>query len=621
MASSDLHMHVMPYDYVLDAPSEQFGFSRVATLIRQAREEAGNTLLFDNGDLFHGTPLGDAYSHRQADPTKRDTAHPVVMAMNALGYDAMTLGNHDFDHGISALTTMLRRARFPVVTSNAVMVRSETDVTTPPHPMVEPFALLDREFTDTSGNTHQLRIGVLGFLPPGTVRDLRDKSLRVQTNGIVESARIMGPHLRAMGADLVIALAHSGIDQDSDAPDLENAVVPLARVPGIDAIVAGHDHQVFPGPMRKPTEAADEAAGTIHGTPVVSPGFWGSHLGVIDLKLARAPEGAWRVVHSTSAVRPVATYDAATNAPQAKVAPDPQVMRQFSAMHDATLDLVRREVGQTDQHIHSYFAMIAPAPSLQLIHDAKRWFAQRMLHGTPQGDLPLLTACAPFKVGGPAGPTFFTHIKPGPINMRAIADLYMHRNDICTLEVTGAEVIEWLERAASVFCQVTPGAQDQELMRRETPAYLYEAISGVQYQIDLSQPARFAPDGPLLDPQARRIVGLTYRGQPITPEQRFMLATNSHRATGGGRFTAKDQPNHALGDHRSVRQVILEYISGHGNVSPRPAENWRFAPLPATSVRFRSAPQAEAFMADLDHLVMDVGEMDGSGFRQFTLHL
>lgn len=621
MASSDVHMHVLPYDYVLDAASEQFGFARIATLIRQARKEATNTLLFDNGDLFHGTPLGDAYSIRQADPTKRDPAHPVMLAMNGLGYDAMTLGNHDFDHGISALSTILRQARFPVVTSNAVMVRHETDLTAPPRPMVEPFALLDREFTDTSGRAQRLRIGVLGFLPPGTVRDLRDKALRVQTNGIVESARIMAPHLRAMGADLVIALAHSGIDMESDDPALENAVVPLANIPEIDAIIAGHDHQVFPGPMRRACPAADIERGTIHGTPVVSPGFWGSHLGLIDLRLCRDGDGRWRVEHSTSAARPVASYDAKTCQPRASVEPDPQIVRQFATMHEATLDLVRQEVGQTDTHMHSYFAMIAPSAAQQLIHDAKRWFARRALAGTELAELPLLTSCAPFKVGGPAGPTFYTHIKPGPINLRAIADLYMHRNDICALQITGAELIEWLERGASVFCQIAPGGSDQELTRRETPAYLFECVDGVDYHIDLSQPARYEPDGALIDPNARRITKLCYNGAPVTPEQRFILATNSHRATGGGRFWAPGREGISLEDHVSVRQVILSYIKAHKTVSPKPDMTWRFAPLPGTSVQFRSAPQAEAFMADLDHLVLDADEMDAKGFRQFTLHL
>lgn len=620
MASSDLHMHVLPYDYVIDAPSEQFGFARVATLIRSARSEVENSLLFDNGDLFHGTPMGDAFSDRLRDPRVHNQAHPMMAAMKALGYDAITLGNHDFDNGVDLLSRAIGQAGFPVVSSNAVLVNAESDKTIP-RPMVQPFALLDRKMTDKAGALHRLRIGVLGFLPPGTVRDLRDRHLKVETSPIAETARIMAAHLRAMGADLVIALAHSGIDADSDDPALENAVVPLARTEGIDAIVSGHDHQVFPGPLRKPCPAADSDHGTIHGTPVVSPGFWGSHLGIIDLCLGRSHDGAWSVLSGSSQARPVARMNHAAGRMQALVPPDAEITKMMSVMHDATLTRVRRQVGETRDHLHSYFALIAPSPALQIVHQAKDWFTRREIAGTELEGLPIVTSTPPFKAGGLPGPGFFTHVKPGPINLRAIADLYLHRNDLCALRVTVAGLTEWLERAASVYLQVEVGAHDQPILSPITPPYLFETVSGVDYEIDLSAPPRYTLEGHILNENAHRIGPLKRDGRVMAPDEEVLLVTNSHRATGGGGFGGPGLDTIALDVPVSIRDVLMSYFTHIGPVSLDKRPNWRIAPLAGTSVQLRSAPQAAAHIHELPSLDLQVAGVDEDGFLLITLNL
>ncbi len=620
MATSDLHMHVLPYDYVIDAPSEQFGFARVATLIRRARAEHKNALLFDNGDLFHGTPMGDAYSDRLRDPSIRSPIHPMITAMKSLKYDAMVLGNHDFDFGLDLLSRAIGQASFPVVISNASL-NSSHGQTTLPRPMVQPFALLDRKFTDVAGAVHRMRIGVLGFLPPNTVRDLRDRDLSVETSGIVETARIMAPHLRAMGADIVIALAHSGIGADTEDPALENAVVPLARLRDIDAIVSGHDHQVFPGPLRRPCPAADATTGLIHGTPVVSPGFWGSHLGLIDLRLGRSNDGKWSVLSGRSEARPVARMDHVAGRVRALVPPDPNVTKMMAVMHDATLSRVRRKVGETTNHLHSYFAMIAPSSALQIVHQAKLWFTQREIAGTALAELPIVTSTPPFKAGGLPGPGFFTHIKPGSVNLRSIADLYLHRNDICALRITAAGLTEWLERAASIYCQIIPGEQRQQLILPATPAYLFETVSGVDYEIDLSAPARYSLEGTLQNPEAHRIGPLTRDGKVLDDNSEILLVTNSHRATGGGGFASANTNKIVLDIPVAIREVLGSYFAHNSPVSLDLRPNWGFKPMPGTALQFRSAPQAAAFVNELEHLAIAPGETDQNGFLEFTLSL
>jgi 2',3'-cyclic-nucleotide 2'-phosphodiesterase/3'-nucleotidase len=465
------------------------------------------------------------------------------------------------------------------------------------------------------------RGGILGFLPPNTVRDLRDRHLSIETGGVVETARIMAPHLRAMGADIVIALAHSGIGADNEDPALENAVVPLARIGEIDAIVSGHDHQVFPGPLRRHCPAADTVKGTIHGTPVVSPGFWGSHLGLIDLRLGRSNEGKWSVISSRSEARPVSRMDHSVGRVRALVPPDPAVTKMMSVMHDATLTRVRRTVGETKNHLHSYFAMIAPSSALQIVHQAKLWFTQREIAGTAFEGMPIVTSTHPFKARGLPGPGFFTNIKPGPVNLRAIADLYLHRNDICALRITAAGLTEWLERAASVYCQITPGERHQSLILPNTPAYLFETLAGVDYEIDLSVPPRYTLEGTLLNPEAHRIGPLTREGRTLAPDEEMLLVTNSHRATGGGGFNAPNTNKIVLDVPVSIREVLGSYFTHNSPVTLDTRPNWGFKSLPGTALQFRSAPQAAAHVGELDYLALEIGQTDDEGFLEFTLSL
>ena len=621
LATTDLHAHVLPHDYYLERPLATAGLARTAALIEAARAEAANTVLFDNGDFLQGNPMGDFYALTGEAP--EDAAHPMITAMNLLGYDAVTPGNHDFNYGLTFLSQTLARAAFPAVSANLVLKQGETPLDDTA--FLPPYALLKRNVTTADGQPETLTIGVLGLLPPQTVQWDHDQLAgRVEIRDITETAQIWVPELRRRGADVVVVLAHTGIGQAEHIPGQENAALPLARVPGIDALVLGHCHHAFPTPDDATPGAGGpgvaHATGLIFGTPSVMPGFWGSHLGVIDLALARDALGRWQVGQSRVEARAVSRRDENGTA-QPLTEPVAAVMASVAEAHGRTLTYIRRPVGRITRPLSSYFALAANDPALHLIAEAQRRHLQTVLADSEHADLPILAAVAPFKCGGRGGPEHYTHIPAGNVALRNIADLYLFPNTIRALCLTGAEIAGWLERAAGVFHRITPGARDALLIDPDFPCYNFDVIDGLTYAIDLTQPARFTPAGQLVDPDARRIVDLRWQGQLIAPGDRFILASNSYRVSGVGRFPGATAANVIYSGPHANRDLVTQYLSEMGTIDPITPETWRFAREPGTSVLYETSPEAFAYLPQVSGIELTPLGLAPSGFQRYRIQL
>jgi 2',3'-cyclic-nucleotide 2'-phosphodiesterase/3'-nucleotidase len=590
METTDLHMHVFPYNYYTDRPDDSVGLARTATHIAHIRAEAENTLLIDNGDFLQGNPMGDYIAYERG--MKEGDLHPIIQAMNTLGFDASTLGNHEFNYGLSFLMKSLAGANFPIISANVItrMAAHPTGDKT----LVPPYVILNRQVTDGAGATHPIRIGLIGFVPPQIMNwDRRHLEGSVQTRDIIETARAYIPQMKEQGADIILALSHSGIGAARHREGMENASVPLAELDGIDALLTGHSHLVFPSPDFSGHAAVDAALGTIHGKPAVMGGFWGSDLGLIDLLLENEG-GSWRVITHEVATRKIARRN-----PDQTLAPlvdsQPTVLAAVQAEHDATLAYVRRPVGRTTAPLHSYFALVADDPSVQIVADAQRHYIADMLQGTEHAALPILSATAPFKAGGRAGPDNYTDVPVGNVAIKHVADLYLYPNTIRAVKITGAQLRLWLERAAGIYNQITPGTQDQPLLNPAFPSYHFDMIDGVRYQIDLTQPSRFDPKGRDLNPDACRIINLTYLGQPVRDDMEFIVATNSYRAGGGGDFPGAEGDTIIFEGPDTNRDILIRYIMEQGEISPVARGNWTFAPLPGTSVIFDTGPGAAKY--------------------------
>lgn len=603
LATTDLHAQLSARDYLTGRRRSDIGLTRVATLIRAARAEAANTLLFDNGDAIEGSALAD---HAVA-VKGRGGAHPVIAAMNALGYDAATLGNHEFSHGLPFLQAAIAAAAHPVVSANLTWAADG-------RPFVPAHVLLDRQVRDRAGRLRALRIGVFGLTPPQVlVWEAKHLGGRLAAQEMLAAARAATAALRAGGADVVIALCHTGLSRNP--ADRENPGLALAAGAGADAVVLGHGHQVFPGPDFADLPGADVARGTIAACPVAMPGAHGSHLGVVDLVLSREG-GRWRVAAARAEARPV-------QGPGAGVAVDEDaaLLQRARPAERRLSRWLSRPAGETGTALESYFAVVADGPLLRTIAAAKAAWLAAAAPGTPLAGLPILAAVAPFRAGGRGGPLNYVDVPAGPLTRRAMTELYAHPNSVAAVVMTGAGVAEWLERGASGYARQRPGTLSQ-LVDPGFPAFAFEPIHGLSYRIDLSVPPRFDAQGALADPGARRIRDLCWDGRPIEPEMRFAVATNSYRASLLGQQMG-DEVIARLDRPMLSRDVLAGWLATPAAARrwPMAAGGWSFAPMGGQAVLFDTGPGAARHLDRIAALRPEVLGLTPAGFLRLQLGL
>ncbi len=586
LETTDIHAHVVGYDYDRLAADPQVGLDRVATLIERARRQFPDTLLFDDGDTIQGTALADfqALSH----PLACHQELAVYVAMDLMHYDAGTLGNHEFNYGLPFLSQVTGTPmhlpnvpvehcdgpHYPLVLSNVVRASDG-------QPIYQPWLLLEREITvtDAQGNAEKvpIRIGVLGFTPPPVMQwDHAHLAGKVKALGVVEAAQRFLPELEAQHPDLVIALLHGGLDTRPYTPEMENAGWHLAGLPGIDVVLLGHSHAVFPDPGDPESRfrglpQVDDVRGFVRGKPAVMGGFYGKDLGVVELALTHRG-GRWSIDHAATHSEVWPTCAGRNRC----VAADPRIDAAVAQANAATIDYVQTPIGASDFRMSSYFADVGDLSAIAVVNAAQLAYAKQHLfdsHPELRG-LPMLSAASAFKTGF-AGPKDYTDVAPGPLSLRSAADLYLYANTLSVVKLDGAGVKAWLEHSAERFNRIDPGhAAPQALIDRRFPGYDFDVIEGApdddfHYEIDVSKPI------------GQRIVALTFRGRPLDPGQTFLIVTNSYRAEGGGHFPGLDGSATVWAAPDPNRDAVIDYVRAHktlrrADFAWRP---WRFAPL------------------------------------------
>ncbi|WP_336852112.1 bifunctional 2',3'-cyclic-nucleotide 2'-phosphodiesterase/3'-nucleotidase [Pseudescherichia vulneris] len=619
LETTDLHSNMMDFDYYKDTPTEKFGLVRTATLINAARQEVANSVLVDNGDVIQGSPLGDYMAAKGLSPNE---VHPVYQAMNSLDYAVGNLGNHEFNYGLDYLHRALAGAKFPYVNANVIDVKTQ-------QPLFAPYLIKETTVKDKEGKPQTLRIGYIGFVPPQIMTwDKANLSGKVTVNDITETARKYVPEMRSKGADIVVVIAHSGLSAEPYKALAENSVYYLSEVPGVDAILFGHAHAVFPGKDFATIKGADIANGTLNGIPAVMPGMWGDHLGVVDLVLNN-DSGTWKVTHSRAEARPI--YDAA--AKKSLAAEDSKLVSVLKASHDATREFVSKPIGQSADNMYSYLSLVQDDPTVQVVNMAQKAYVEHYIQGDPDlASLPVLSAAAPFKAGGRKNdPASFVEVEKGQLTFRNAADLYLYPNTLVVVKASGKEVKEWLECSAGQFNQIDPhSSKPQSLINWDTfRTYNFDVIDGVNYQVDVTQPARYDGECQSLNPQAERIKKLTFNGKPIDPNATFLVATNNYRAY-GGKFAGTGDSHIAFASPDENRAVLAAWISVESArtkaIHPAADNNWRLAPIHSDTtldIRFETSPSAKAaaFIKEKAQYPMTQVGSDDIGFAIYKVNL
>ncbi|HIF9467297.1 TPA: bifunctional 2',3'-cyclic-nucleotide 2'-phosphodiesterase/3'-nucleotidase [Photobacterium damselae] len=619
LETTDIHTNVMDYDYYKDKPTEKTGLVRTATLVEKARDEVPNAILVDNGDLLQGSPMGD---YMAAKGIKKGEVHPVYKVMNQLDYEVGNIGNHEFNYGLDFLKTSLEGATFPYVNANVYDLKTGKNLFTP-------YLIKTHTFTDTDGKAHQIKVGYIGFVPPQImVWDKKNLESKVEAKDIKQTAEKFIPQMKAEGADIIIAIPHSGVSADPYKVMAENSVYYLTQVKGIDAIAFGHSHAVFPGKDFAKLPGADIKKGTINGIPAVMPGRWGDHVGVMDLVLDKQGD-SWKVIDAQTEARPI--FDMAKNKPI--VDADPKLVAAVKVDHNATRDFVNQPLGKASDEMYSFLALVQDDPTVQIVNLAQKDYVERFIQGDPDlADIPVLSAAAPFKAGGRGNdPTNFTEVEQGELTFRNAADLYLYPNTLVALKVSGQDVKEWLECSAGQFNQIDPNkTEPQGLINWEGfRTYNFDVIDGVTYNIDLTQPARYDGECKLINPDSHRIKDLEFTGKAVDPKQAFIIATNNYRAY-SGKFAGTGEKHIAFAAPDENRTVLAEYISRvskeKGQVVPSADNNWHFTPIKSekpVTITFETSPTEKAaeFIKEKGQYPMKQVGTDKVGFAVYNLDL
>ena len=615
LETTDLHSNMMDFDYYKDTPTEKFGLVRTASLINAARGETVNSVLVDNGDLIQGSPLGD---YMAAKGLKKGDIHPVYKALNTLDYAVGSLGNHEFNYGLDYLQMALSGAKFPYVNANVVDVKTNK-------PLFTPYVIKETQVKDKDGKEQTLRIGYIGFVPPQIMTwDKTNLEGKVTVKDITETARQYVPEMRKQGADLVVVIAHSGLSSDPYHAMAENSVYYLSTVPGVDTILFGHAHAVFPGKDFAGIKGVDIEKGTLNGIPAVMPGMWGDHLGVVDLVLNN-DSGTWKVTSSKAEARPI--YDSV--AKKALVPEDAKLVEVIKHDHDATREFVSKPIGKSSDNMYSYLALVQDDPTVQVVNNAQTAYVEKYIQGDPDlANLPVLSAAAPFKVGGRKNdPASYVEVEKGQLTFRNAADLYLYPNTLVVVKASGKEVKEWLECSAAQFNQIdVNSSKPQSLINWDGfRTYNFDVIDGVDYQIDVSQPARYDGECQTVNPKAERIKGLTFKGKPIDPNATFLVATNNYRAY-GGKFAGTGDSHIAFASPDENRSVLANWITASKEIHPAADNNWRLAPIHSKQpldIRFETSPgeKAAAFIKNKAQYPMKNVGSDEIGFAIYQLDL
>jgi len=506
LRTTDLHGNIYAIDYYKNAPDNR-GLAKIATLVKRARKENPNLLLIDSGDTIQGTPLEYYHNKKNNGP-----ADPMMLVMNSLSYDSMTVGNHEYNFGLKVLEKARSEAKFPWLSANTY--ESGTQET-----HYQPYIV-----KEVGG----VRVGVLGLTTPGIPNwENPPNYLGLEFREPVSEAKKWVPILRDKeNVDVLVIAMHMGLEEDLRSGEInpgqvtnENEAIEIARtVGGVDAIFMGHTHREVPSLL-------------INGVLLTQANYWGKHLARADFYMTK--EGTrWRVF--AKAARTIAT----------DVDADSDILKLTESYDRETQAWLSRAIGESSEQLTARDARFRDTAIIDLI--------QRVQLEAGNADVSMAASFNPEAT-----------VSKGAVTVRDISGLYVYENTLVVLEVTGQILKDALEHSAKYFKPYEPGKTPAELIDEKIPAYNFDIAEGVTYELDISKPF------------GERIRDLRFRGQPVRPDQKLRLATNNYRVNGGGGYTMYKNAPVVYRSSEEIRELIIDWVERHKTIPIEATNNWR----------------------------------------------
>jgi 2',3'-cyclic-nucleotide 2'-phosphodiesterase/3'-nucleotidase len=505
--TSDLHGAVLPFNDYANRPSDIGSLAQVATMVQESRATADHpVMVLDSGDTLQGTPLEQFAHVRWGEPS------PTIEAMNRIGYQAMAVGNHEFNFGLEVLERARKQAKFPFLSAN--ILRENTGELA-----FEPYAIFEQG---------RIRVGVLGLITPNIPGWEKPENYR----GLVfepmdDAARRWVPVLREKErCDVVVVLAHTGFEHDpetgeADGTAHENFVWRLTAVPGIDVLLTGHTHEDIPPRL-------------VRGVYVAQPWARARMLTRIDLRLERDEHG-WHI-----------TERRGENLPTKGVPGDKELIRAHTLIQQRVQTALDGPVGEVTHEVRVDRCRLEDCAAVDLVHQV-----QMHASGADLSLSALLNAHAPV-------------LRAGPVTWRWIHAFYVYPNTLVAVRLTGAQVRDLLEHAARWYDGFECTADGCTVVGDDSiPHYNVDNMAGVSYRID---PTR---------PEGSRIRDLRYKGLPLDPEAELVVACNSYRSAGGGFYPHLEQAEVVWRSSEELTDLIGDYLNEHRPWVPAVDGNWR----------------------------------------------
>lgn len=511
LGTTDLHGNLNPIDYYTNKPDNR-GLAKVATLIKRIRKEQPNVLLIDSGDTIQGSPLESFHGRKNNQPSD-----PMMLAMNSLNYDAMAVGNHEYNFGLKVLEKARGEANFPWLSANTYDIAKQK-------PHYKPYIV-----KEVAG----VRIGILGLTTPGVPNwDNPPNYAGLEFHEPVSEARNWVPVLRDKErADIVVIAMHMGLGEDLRTGEVnpgqvahENEAISIAKeVPGVDVIFMGHTHRDVPSLY-------------LNGVLLTQANHWGRHLARADLYLQKTTAG-WRVYAKSARTLPA----------DDRVEPDPEVTKLAQPYDNETQGWLAKVIGQSSEELTAKEARFRDTAILDLI--------QKVQLEAGKADVSMVASF-----------NSEARIAKGPVSVRDIAGLYVYENTLVVLEVTGQQLKDALEHSAKYFKTYVPGKPASDLIDEKIPAYNFDIAEGVSYDLDISKPI------------GQRIQNLRFHGQPLSLTRKLRLATNNYRVNGGGGYTMYKNAPVVYRSSEEIRELIIDWLERNKTVPVKPNNNWRLVP-------------------------------------------